>query len=168
MANRCPNCEMKRRHRGFSYLALLILVAILGMSAASAVQVGALAQRRLAEDELLFIGDEFRRALGGFAAATPPGRSRYPRSIDDLLRDPRFPGVRRHLRKLYVDPMTGSSEWGTVSSLDGGIAGIHSLSDAEPIKQQGFEAGSEHLAQRRHYREWIFAVPGAPAAPARP
>lgn len=149
---------MRKRHQGFSYLAVMILIGIIGMAAASSVQVGALLQRRMAEDELLFIGDQFKRALLSYAAATPLGSSRYPRSIHDLLRDPRFPGVRRHLRKIYVDPMTGQADWGVVGSMDGGIAGIHSFSEGVPIKQRGFGLEEERLANRHRYRDWVFGI----------
>jgi type II secretory pathway pseudopilin PulG len=149
---------MRRAHRGFGYLALLILVAVLGMAAASTVQVGALLQRRFAEDQLLFVGAEFERAFSSYAAATPPGRSPYPRALDELVRDPRFPGLRRHLRRIYVDPITGREEWGLLVSPDGGIGGVHSLSALQPIKQSGFDGGWERLANRSQYQEWLFGV----------
>lgn len=149
---------MRRSHRGFSYLALLILVAVLGMAAANSVQVGALLQRRFAEEQLLFVGAEFERAFNSYAVATPPGRSPYPRALDELLRDQRFPGLRRHLRQIYADPITGREEWGLLTSPDGGIAGVHSLSPLQPIKQSGFDGGWERLASRSQYREWPFGV----------
>jgi type II secretory pathway pseudopilin PulG len=159
---------LEHRHAGYTYLALMILVALIGILAASAVQVGALLQRRAAEEELLFVGGEFQRALASFANATPVGHSRHPRGLDDLLRDPRFPGVRRHLRRVYVDPVTGLANWALVPSADGGIGGVHSASALEPIKQQGFGVDEERLAHKAHYSEWIFGtveagppVPGA-------
>jgi type II secretory pathway pseudopilin PulG len=165
MESRSRNSKRFTGQHGFSYLALMILVAIIGLAAASAVQVGALLQRRVAEAELLFIGSEFKQALLSYAAATPPGMSRYPRGIEDLLRDPRTPGVRRHLRKLYPDPITGRTQWGIVPSLDGGIAAVHSLSSLEPIKQHDFGVDEERLAHRRSYREWVFGATAPVLAP---
>lgn len=153
------------RQRGFSLLGLLILIAILGIVAASNVQVGTLLQRRTAEQELLFVGKEFQRALASYAAATPIGAPRGPTSLDDLLRDPRFPGVRRHLRRVYVDPMTGTTSWGLLRGPEGRIVAVYSLSEGQPIKQAGFDAELLHLAQRVRYSEWLFGI--VAALPAR-
>jgi type II secretory pathway pseudopilin PulG len=101
-----------RRSGGFTYLSLIILVAIIGMVTASALKLGSVIQRSRAEQELLEIGAAFSDALQSYADATPPGMPTQPPTLNSLLKDPRFPGVRRHLRKLFVDPMTGKPEWG--------------------------------------------------------
>ena len=120
---------------GFTYIGLLMLIAILGTTAAATLQVGSLLQRRAAEYELLAIGLEFQTALASYAAATPVGQSPVPASLDDLLEDARFPEVRRHLRRVYMDPITSRFEWGLLTAANGqGIIGIYSLSEAQPIK----------------------------------
>lgn len=162
----------RRRMRGFTYIGLLIMVAVIGIAATATLQVGAVVQRRAAEEELLAIGAEFRAALIGYANATPAGQRRAPATLEDLLKDARFPAVRRHLRKRYVDPITGNDEWGVVRAPDGGgIAGFHSLSDAVPIKTANFEPPFRHFDGAVSYRDWIFADTAAPApqpAPGRP
>jgi type II secretory pathway pseudopilin PulG len=145
------------QQRGFTYLGLLILIAVIGVTSAASLQVGALLQRRAAEEELLEIGAEFRSALLSYAKATPPGQRRTPASLQDLLKDPRYPVPRRHLRKLYADPLTGREEWGIVEVTNGaGILGIHSLSEAHPIKIGGFAAPFQTFAGKTSYRDWIF------------
>ncbi len=145
--------------RGFTYIGLLIMIAIIGVAAAATLQLGQVLQRREAEQELLAIGGEFRAALISYASATPAGQSSRPQSLEDLLRDPRYPNIRRHLRKMYADPMTGKSEWGIVKSPDGsGIVGVHSLSTAAPIKIGNFEAEFQYLSGRVSYVDWIFYV----------
>ncbi len=146
------------RSGGFGLLGLLILIAILGIVGASGAQVGALLQRRAAEQELLFVGMEFQRGLASYAAASPAGTPRTPKALEDLLRDPRQPGVRRHLRRIYVDPVTGAARWGLVRGPDGGIVAVHSLSGAAPIKQAGFAPAMQHLAERGKYSEWVFGA----------
>jgi len=169
MAHRSPTRQRQRcrlhlaSSGGFGLLALLILIAVLGIVGASGVQVGALMQRRAAEQELLFVGMEFQRGLASYAAAAPAGAPRTPKTLEDLLRDPRQPGVWRHLRRVYVDPVTGAARWGLVRGPDGGIVAVHSLSGAAPIKQAGFESGMQHLAERGKYSEWVFGT--LPAAP---
>ena len=142
---------------GFTFLGLLIIIAIIGLTSATALQVGALLQRRAAEQDLLAIGNEFRNALISYANATPPGQKHFPSSLQDLLKDPRYPNIRRHLRKLYADPLTGKSDWGTVMAPDGsGIIGVYSLSTATPIKIGHFDAPFQDFEGKRSYREWKF------------
>ncbi|WP_395406770.1 type II secretion system protein [Pseudoduganella sp. UC29_106] len=102
------------RQRGFTYLSVVILVAIIGLVGAATLRLGVTMQRAAAEEELLRIGAEFSDALQSYAAATPAGQPTFPPSLKELLKDPRFPQVRRHLRRIYVDPMTGKPEWGLV------------------------------------------------------
>lgn len=151
-----------RHSRGFTYLGLMIIIAIIGIASAATLRIGSVLQRQEAEEELLAIGSEFRNALVSYANATPAGQSRSPHFLEDLLKDPRYPSPRRHLRRLYADPMTGKGEWGTVISRDGaGIVGIHSLSTATPLKIGNFEAEFQEFEGKTSYAEWVFAVPSA-------
>jgi type II secretory pathway pseudopilin PulG len=103
------------REKGFTYLGLIVTVAIVGLVGAATLKVDALLRRAAAEQELLEIGATFSEALRSYADATPRGQPQLPPpSLQDLLKDPRYPGVRRHLRKIFVDPMTGKAEWGIV------------------------------------------------------
>ena len=156
-----------RRQRGFTYLGLIILVAILALVGAAGLKMGSLLQRQAAEQELLDIGAQFSDALYSYAAATPPGQPQQPPSLAALLRDPRFPQVRRHLRKLFTDPVTGRAEWGLLYQPgSNGIIGVHSLSPAAPLKVGNFEARFTGFEGRAHLSEWHFMVDAlAPAAP---
>jgi type II secretory pathway pseudopilin PulG len=146
------------KQAGFTYLGMLILVAIISLVSATTIQVGAVLQRRDAEEELLEIGTEFRAALISYSAATPVGRAPRPASLQDLLKDPRFPTTRRHLRKIYADPLTGKEEWGILTAPDGsGVTGVYSLSDAKPIKIGNFESPYERFKGKTSYRFWVFA-----------
>ncbi|HEY8102400.1 MAG TPA: type II secretion system protein [Burkholderiaceae bacterium] len=156
-----------QRNCGFTYLGLMILIAIIGIASATSLELGTLMQRRLAEETLLDIGKEFQRALVSYANATPPGQSPAPSSLQDLLKDPRYPNIRRHLRKLYADPMTGKETWGLVPSIENkGIVGIYSLSQEKPIKVGNFDPLFQSFEGKTSYRDWVFmaAQPGAPAS----
>lgn len=155
------------RQRGFTYLGLIILVAILGLVGAAGLKMGSLLQRQAAEQELLDIGAQFSDALYSYAAATPPGQPQQPPDLAALLRDPRFPQVRRHLRKLFVDPVTGRAEWGLLYQPgSNGIIGVHSLSQAAPLKVGNFEARFAGFEGRARLSEWHFMLnaPGVPPA----
>lgn len=149
-----------RRQAGFTYLGLIIFVTIIGLVGAATLKVGALLQRAAAEEELLEIGAAFSAALDSYAAATPPGATPYPPSLKELLKDPRSPAVRRHLRKMFVDPVTGKAEWGIEFLAGGevGIVAIHSLSSAPPLKVANFDSRFRGLDNREKLSEWRFTA----------
>ncbi len=155
-----------RRQQGFTYLGLVILIAIIGLVGAAGLKMGALLQRSAAEQELLDIGAAFGDALQSYALATPAGQPPQPASLKDLLKDPRFPGVRRHLRKLYVDPITARAEWGLVYQPGGTrVIGVYSLSNAKPVKVGNFDARFAQFAGKNRLSDWKFmAADAAPLA----
>ena len=151
----------KRRSGGFTYLSLIILVAIIGLVSASTLKLGSVLQRSRAEQELLDIGAAFSDALQSYANATPAGFPPQPPSLKELLKDPRFPTVRRHLRKVFVDPMTGKAEWGITYLGDKvGVLAVYSLSDAKPVKIGNFPQRFQGLAGKQKISEWRFAATG--------
>ena len=153
--------------RGFTLLGVILLAALLAIAAATTLSAGVTLQRRAAEDDLLAVGLEFRNAFKSYydAAISTP---RYPAKLEDLLRDPRFPGVRRHLRKLYADPLTGKADWATIPAPGGGIMGVYSKAEGTPIKLALFVPEFASFEGKSSYAEWQFAylAPelGGPAA----
>jgi len=97
--------------RGYSYLAVLFLVALTAAGLASLGQAWSTAAQREKERELEFRGGEIARAMRSYYLATPTPPRQYPPTLDDLLEDRRGPVVRRHLRRLYADPFTGRPDW---------------------------------------------------------
>lgn len=146
-----------RLPRGFTYVGLLIAVAVIAAGSATVLGAGANQQLRDNEAELLAIGHEFRRALQSYADATPVGQPTAPQELAELLRDPRYLGVRRHLRRIYPDPLTGNTRWGIIRSPDGRISGIHSLSATPTLRRTGFPTGMEEFEKTGRHDEWIFA-----------
>lgn len=167
---------MPRTQQGYTYIAVLILIAILGMVTAAIGVVWSTARQQEREQELLQIGAQFQHAIGQYYERTPGTIKRYPLDLNALLRDERFMSPQHHLRKIYTDPMTRTQEWGLVRAEDGGIAGVYSLSEALPRKKADFESRNAGFINVRQYAEWRFvyrpAVSGVPAAttsgPARP
>jgi type II secretory pathway pseudopilin PulG len=142
--------------KGFTYLGLLIFVAVIGLASTASVSVGTLVQRRSAEQELLFIGSQFRSAFQSYYVATPVGQKPYPNTLEELVKDPRFPQPVRHLRKVYADPMTGKADWVLIVAPVGGIMGVASKSEAQPIKIGNFAEGDKMLEGKNKYSEWVF------------
>jgi type II secretory pathway pseudopilin PulG len=150
-----------RRQQGFTYLGLIILVTMIALVGALTLKADALLRRAAAEEELLETGAEFSAALQSYAAVTPPGRQTLPQSLEDLLRDPRFPEPRRHLRKIFVDPITGTAEWGVVHARgDKGVVAVYSLSQARPLKVANFDARFANFEKKKRLSDWKFTAAG--------
>ncbi|HIC7213582.1 type II secretion system protein [Burkholderia stabilis] len=151
-----------RAERGIAYLGVLMLVAALGLGMTQAARIWSTVQQRDREAELLFVGDQFRAAIGRYYGAA--GQNRYPESLEALLEDRRTLPTMRHLRRLYADPLTGSTTWGLVKAPDGGIMGVFSEAPGRPLKRQRFPARYEAFGDRGTYGEWAFVflppVPG--------
>jgi type II secretory pathway pseudopilin PulG len=137
------------------------MVAIMSTGLALAGEVWHTSRAREKEAELLFVGNQYRNAIARYYLSGP--QRQYPRSLADLIKDPRQPGTVRHLRRLYEDPITGAAEWGLVKAPDGGIAGVQSLSDASPLKVSSFRVRDAALEGKLKYSEWQFAF--SPIAP---
>jgi hypothetical protein len=135
-------------------LLMLACVALAGIGLAAVAQVWSTASQRDREAELLFIGQQFRAALASYYEQSP-GAKQYPRSIDELLEDKRFPVPKRHLRRVYRDPMTGRREWGEVR-YDQWLIGVHSLSEARPFKSALFRPEDAMLMGSERYADWRF------------
>lgn len=168
MAPRIP------RQGGFTYLGLIVLVTVIGLVGAATLKIDALLRRAAAEEELLGIGAEFSAALASYAAATPQGQPPLPPTLQALLKDPRSPGVRRHLRKVFVDPVTGGTDWGILYQGDHvGVLAVYSLSQAQPLKIGNFDARFAGFENKPHLSDWKFRsaapIPGAsPPVPVAP
>jgi type II secretory pathway pseudopilin PulG len=155
----------RTRAAGFAYIGLLLFVAVFGALSAGVIGAGANIGQRSAEEELLWVGTQYRNAIRSYYEAGAGGR-RYAMNLNELLRDPRIPGVRRHIRRLYPDPLTGSEEWGIVQAPGGGIMGVYSKSEREPLKVEGFATEFADFTGKKKYSEWVFAyVPPGQVAP---
>lgn len=154
-----------RAQAGFSYIGLLILVAMMGVALAATGDLWQTTRQREREDELLYVGHQFRQAIQRFYQQTPGRVKRYPMSLDELLLDPRFLDKRRYLRKVYIDPMTGSADWGLVKGPNGELYGVYSKSEEVPIKKANFKLADAAFEGRSKYSEWQFTYLLGPSAP---
>lgn len=147
----------KHRQGGFTYIGLLLSVAIMGAGLAAAGSVWSVHAQREREAELLFAGDQIRQAIKRYYEDVPQGQQhRFPQRLDDLLLDKRWPGTQRHLRRIYLDPMTGSTDWALVPAPGGGILGVHSRSTAAPLKRQGFGRLDTAFEDATTLADWRF------------
>ena len=165
-----------QNERGVTYLFLMFVVVVIGLSTTlAAKQWKAMVQREL-EADLLSKGIEIQNALMLYSATKKAGRVTtgevYPQSLAELTRLPK-----PFLRKAYGDPMS-HGDWEYVRSPTGGIMGVRSKSRGTPFKKHDFPQAVRHLEGRSSYYEWIFQHPNpstsssfpavaAPVAPAQ-
>ncbi len=154
---------------GFTYLGLLLLLALVGAG------LGALGQRwsttlhRAREAELEFRGHEIERAIASYWAASAPQGHALPRSLHDLIEDRRTGEVQRHLRRAYTDPFTGQADWQfIVHEPDGGLLGVRSRAAAPWMSTRGQPVAGGLRQALVSDHEFAFAVPAKRAASAAP
>jgi type II secretory pathway pseudopilin PulG len=124
---------------GFAYLGALFVVALVGLGLAATGMTSAMERRRVQEKQLLHVGREFRNAIASYHEHTPGTVKQYPRELEDLLLDMRHFQTVRHLRRIYVDPLTHTRNWGLVRAPDGGVMGVFSRSGGVPLRVVGLE-----------------------------
>jgi type II secretory pathway pseudopilin PulG len=154
--------NLLRSESGVTLVLVLVLMTILGLTAGLAGSTWSSLTRRAREADLLWKGGQIRAAIGSYYQASHGGGAAkiYPSKLEYLLKDPRFLQTRRHLRRPYVDPMTGS-DWELIKDKGGRIKGVRSSFAEEPFKQGGFSLENKEFAGRELYSEWEFIyLPG--------
>ena len=141
--------------RGAILLLLLVMVVILGLAAGMAGQSWRSTMQRAREAELLWRGQQYQQAIASYYAVKHGPQQMLPAKLDDLVRDPRFPNVVRHIRRVYNDPMTGE-DLELVTDPSGRVVGVRSRSDLKPFQQDGFPEELDKLRGMSTYREWEF------------
>ena len=151
---------------GFTYIGVLFLIVLLGLGLAGTGEVWSLASRRAREKQLLWVGNQYARAIKAYYLQSP-GTRQFPAQLEDLVEDRRFPEPRRHLRQLYVDPIS-RERFDAVMSDDGSrIAGVRSHSDETPMKQDNFPPKYRDFKGSTHYSDWLFVAENLPGSPRR-
>jgi type II secretory pathway pseudopilin PulG len=155
------------KERGFTMVAVIVIMAIMAIFLTVAVETVSFQQRREKEEELIFRGNQIVEAIRLFRARN----GRFPLALDELVK-----AKPRVLRKVWADPITGKPDWEPVffgeegtnvgaggkgtappqptpgptpaaGAKTGPIIGVHSRSCADSIKV--FEG-------RTRYCEWKF------------
>ena len=153
---------------GSILIIILFMVTIIGLSAAVTGTSWKTICQKSKEEELLWIGNEYRKAIESYYSSAHGGMApSYPSRLDDLLLDPRSPSIKRHIRKLYKDPITGEDfdvilenvniDGKFNSKFDSGrIIGVKSKSLLEPFKKDGFSSKNKAFKNAKSYTEWEF------------
>jgi general secretion pathway protein G len=119
--------------RGFTFVELLVVTALIGILASAVMPLARVAMQRSREIELHRTLREVRTAIDhykdaadqGMIAATElkVGNEGYPSTLEVLVEGVRASGDAtdrklKFLRRIPLDPITGSKEWGMRSYQD--------------------------------------------------
>jgi general secretion pathway protein G len=116
----------KRSERGLTLIELIVTVAILSILATAAVPLARFKIKREKERELRYDLWQMRDAIDRYKDAADRGAfqtkidsQNYPPDLDTLVQGVDVQGKKvKFLRRIPIDPMTGTTEWGMRSMQD--------------------------------------------------
>ena len=116
----------KGRTKGFTLLELIVAIAILMVLSTMALPLARLGIKREKERRLRFDLWQMRDAIDRYKADADRGAfqtkidsQNYPPDLETLVKGVDVQGKKvRYLRKIEIDPMTGTTEWGLRSMQD--------------------------------------------------
>lgn len=179
---------MRRAQAGFAFLLVLLLATLVLIALSVAVPRVLTEGQREKEEEVVFRGNQYRRALGLYFRRY----GRFPLKITELLRS----NDRSYLRRAYPDPMTRDGQWRLLRVGPGGefigsvnrprLPGVSPDDRSRPRTggagmRQGADSpypiigvASDNQAEsirvfedHTHYDEWEFVFDPTPAARGR-
>lgn len=149
----CRKATSQRFESGFTYVMILAGVVIAGIVIEAAQLTTWRVLQADREAELLFRGHAYKQAIQSFYQSS----GRFPRTMEELLTDPSV-AERHHIRMLYSDPVSKGEDksWRLIRSGDGGISGVVSRSNEDPLKRANFPKEFEKFEKAKSYSDWVF------------
>lgn len=144
-----------KAQKGVTFLWAMLLLVILSLGLGRLLEIQTTRVQRALEAELLWVGEQYRRAIERYYQASPGEVKQLPYKLDDLLQDPRLLTLTRHLRAIYTDPMTGQP-FMEIHDHTGRLIGVRSTSTRRPIKSGGFPPYYAHFSTAAGYHQWEF------------
>ena len=157
----------KHSQDGSVFMGMLVTVAVVAVMLMETGTLWSSVLQRERELVLLARGNEIRRAIGLYYAAG----NTFPKSLEDLVLDRRQPTIKRYLRRVYDDPLTGTADWGVVPGPGETIMGVFSNASGTPFKQSNFAVINQSFTGQGSYQGWVFLYgpgqsnPPIPSAP---
>lgn len=96
---------------GFTYVWVLLAIAITSAVLAAAIELEsrrAMGQRKA---EYEWVIEQYRAAVASYRQAHPSSGVATLHSLEQLIQDDRTWPIRRHLRTIYPNPLTGRTDW---------------------------------------------------------
>ncbi len=121
---------------GFTMLWVLFAMLLLALSSQQvfvSVSKQALREKLLIQQSIL---SAYQKAIESYRNSSPGIQKTYPTQLQDLLDDRRHVQTKRHLRKLYADPLQPQVHvdraWGIVRNSQGQITSVYSITKDQP------------------------------------
>jgi len=152
-----------RQQFGFTFIGLMMIITISGIALAGIGIVWSQQSQRANEAELLYIGNQYRKAIESYYNNPPPPLTvkEFPTSLQSLATDERFAEKKHHIRQLYTDPIAYGKPFELIKKGER-IVGIYSSSTKKPIKKTGFPKEYAEFTEAKTYQEWKFFYSGPP------
>lgn len=144
-----------KAQQGVTFLWALLLLVVLSLGLGRLLEIQSMRAQRAMEAELLWVGEQYRRAIERYYQSSPGEVKQLPYKLDDLLQDPRLLTLTRHLREIYADPMT-DQPFMEIHDHRGMLIGVRSTSTRQPIKTGGFSPHYAHFSKATGYQQWEF------------
>jgi len=124
---------LRRSSDGFTFIELIISVALMMILASAALPIARVSMQRQREAQLRYALREVREAIDLFHDWAEAqrlaqheltlGSENYPTSLDQLVQGVTLANdvtgrKKKFLRKVPIDPITGTAEWGLRSAQD--------------------------------------------------
>ncbi len=148
--------RMRTFSQGFTYLGILLTIALIATSLSAAGASWSIEKRRAEEKQLLYIGQAYRRAIASYYNKTPHGAHQYPTRLEDLLHDERGTKISRHIREIYPDPLTKKADWNLITLPNESIIGVASRATNRPLKRSNFDGWEAAFENADCYCDWRF------------
>ncbi len=161
------NREQLSSEKGFTLLAALFILMIMGIMLGKMGESWSMIMRRDREEELLFRGKQIKTAIQRFNDNdTKFGKGvGGVKGLDSLMKDYRSLETNRYLRKEWKDPITGK-DWQFIKDPIKGVIGVASPSDQKPLKKANFSEEFKYFEGKEKYSQWQFV--NLPAGAVRP
>lgn len=150
---------------GFTFIAALFLVVILGIMMGAAGQSWRTIIQREKEQELLFRGGQILDAIGRWRKPPPGQKTAAAKPLMELkylLEDPNSQQKVRYLRRLYKDPIT-NKDFEVIKDPTLGIIGVASSSAEKPFKTDFRDMSFQNMSgvyktfdKKEKYSDWKF------------
>jgi type II secretory pathway pseudopilin PulG len=146
----------RQSQSGMLLIGVLVLLALTALAAVQTGQRWYDARQRANEEELLFVGEQYRQAIESYWREAPNTVHQMPTRVEDLVVDNRFPFPKRHLRKVFRDPLAPDQP--LVEIRDGAaLLGVYSQAEGRPFRQVGFEGSQKNFNNAVSYADWKFS-----------
>lgn len=137
-----------RRHGGYTYVMVLLMVAIIGVGLTAVAEVWSTTAERQKKAQLEWVGRQYVKAIESYYYANVGSVHYYPPTLEALLEDKRYLYQKRHLREMYPNPISGQMDWVLLPAPGGGIAGLAESISTEATSPRQFVFAPNRVSNR--------------------